>query len=348
VGSCGAAGSGKHGDPGQEGRGSEDGPPAAVDILSKLRQTPSLAPLADRLALAAAYDAPVLLTGETGTGKTHLARLIHENSPRRGQPLLVVPCGALAAGVIMSELFGHVRGAFTGADRARVGKFGAAGSGTLLLDEIDALPLETQAALLRVIETGEFEPLGSNDTQLCRARVIAASNWDLEEAVARGKFRLDLYYRLNVLSFHLPPLRERRQDIEALARGMVAHFAGKFCKPLSAISPGALVALESFPWPGNIRQLENAVQQAVLLSSGPDLLEEHLPACVRHAVLAPQVSSSPSPAPADSLVEQRASRERQAIEQALADAYGCRSRAAAALGVSRVTLYNKMKKYGIG
>jgi DNA-binding NtrC family response regulator len=313
-----------------------------------LRQTPALVPLADRLAVAAAYDATVLLTGETGTGKTHLARLIHENSPRRGRPLVVVPCGALSPGVLMSELFGHARGAFTGADRARVGKFGAAGSGMLLLDEIDALSLEAQASLLRVIETGEFESLGSNDTQRCQARIIAASNWDLEEAVARGKFRQDLYYRLNVLSFHLPPLRERRQDIEPLARGMVASFAAKFRKSLSALSPGALVALQSFPWPGNIRQLENAVQQAVLLSGGPELLEEHLPAYVRQPAPGPPLTSPPSPAPVGSLVEQRASQERQAIEQALAEANGCRKRAAAALGVSRVTLYSKLKKYGIG
>jgi DNA-binding NtrC family response regulator len=312
VGRCSAAGSGKHGD---HGRGSENGTPAAVDILSELRQTPSLVPLADRLGLAAAYDATVLLTGETGTGKTHLARLIHESSPRRGQPLLVVSCGALSPGVIRSELCGHVRGAFTGADRARVGKFGAAGSGTLLLDEIDALSLETQAGLLRVIETGEFEPLGSNDTQLCQARILAASNWDLEEAVVRGKFRQDLYYRLNVLSFHLSPLRERRQDIEALARGMVAHFAHKFGKSLSAISPDALVALQLFPWPGNIRQLENAMQRAVMVSSGPELLEEHLPACVRQPSPGHVVSSPPSPAPAGSSLEQRASQEREEAER---------------------------------
>jgi DNA-binding NtrC family response regulator len=370
VGSRGAAGSGKHGDPGQEGRGSEDGPPAAVDILSKLRQTPSLAPLADRLALAAAYDAPVLLTGETGTGKTHLARLIHANSPRRGLPLLVVPCGALAAGVIMSELFGHVRGAFTGADRGRVGKFGAAGSGTLLLDEIDILSLATQVALLRVIETGEFEPLGSNDTQLCQARVIAASNWDLEGAVAEGKFRQDLYYRLNVLSFYLPPLRERPQDVRTLARGMAARFSQKFRKGLFDINPDAMAALEGFPWPGNIRQLENVVQQAVLLGSGPELLPEHLPPAVQ-AYLPATNSLSHHPAGSgeandngsghaggsdhtngqwgpDSLQHNREVMERNVIQRALANNGYSRKRTAQALGISRVSLYKKLKKYGIG
>jgi DNA-binding NtrC family response regulator len=213
-------------------------------------------------------------------GKTHLARLIHENSPRRGQPLHAVPLGALSGSLILSELFGHARGAFTGADQARVGKFTAAGRGTLLLDEIDAMALDTQAALLRVIEAGEFEPVGSNRTQRCLARIIAASNWDLEAAVARGKFGQDLYYRLNVVSFHLPPLRERRQDIEPLVRGMAACFAKRFGKPVWDVSPGALVALQSFPWPGNIRQLENAVLQAVLVCRGPELLREHLPIAV--------------------------------------------------------------------
>src|SRR5204862_3540762 len=147
----------------------------------------------------------VLLTGETGTGKTYLARLIHEYSPRRKEPFLVVPCGALAANLIESEFFGHTKGAFTGADRPKVGKFAAAGEGSILLDEIDALGLEQQANLLRVIETGEYEPVGSNETSRSQARLVVASNWDLEEAVEAGKFRRDLYYRLNVMSFHLPP-----------------------------------------------------------------------------------------------------------------------------------------------
>jgi DNA-binding NtrC family response regulator len=246
-----------------------------------LAKTPSLLPLIEHLALAAVHDVTVLLTGETGTGKTHLARLMHDCSPRHSHPFLTVPCGAQPANLIESAFFGHVKGAFTGADRVRIGKFEAAGNGTILLDEIDTLGLEQQAGLLRVLETGEFEPVGSNDTKHCTARIIVASNWDLEEVVSAGKFRQDLYYRLNVMSFHLPPLRERVQDIAPLVRALVARFNTKFSKELFDISPQAMDALEAFPWPGNIRQMENVLQQAVLVSSGPELQPEHLPQQVR-------------------------------------------------------------------
>jgi transcriptional regulator with PAS, ATPase and Fis domain len=309
-----------------------------------LAQTPSLLPMVECIALAAAHDVTVLLTGETGTGKTYLARLMHDCSPRKNHPFLCVPCGAQPANLVESAFFGHVKGAFTGADRAKQGKFAAAGNGTILLDEIDTLGLEQQAGLLRVIETGEYEPVGSNETHRCTARIIVASNWDLEEAVRRGKFRQDLYYRLNVMSFHLPPLRERVQDIAPLVRGFAARFNTKFRKDLFDISPEAMAVLEMFPWPGNIRQLENVVQQAVLVSSGPELLLEHLPQPVRDGL--PAINGN-GHHPIDSLTHNRELLERNVIQRALQNHGYSRARAASALGISRVTLYKKMKKYGL-
>jgi len=306
--------------------------------------TPSLLPMVERIALAGSHDVTVLLTGETGTGKTYLARLIHECSPRKDHRFLVVPCGALAANLVESEFFGHTKGAFTGADRPKVGKFAAAGDGTLLLDEIDALGMEQQANLLRVIETGEYEPVGSNETQVCTARIIVASNWNLDEAVERGKFRRDLYYRLNVMSFHLPPLRERVQDIASLVRGMAARFNNKFHKELFYISPDAMAALEAFPWPGNIRQLENVVQQAVLVSSGSELQVQHLPQPVQEYASTNVVNGQ---ATGDSLLHNREIAERTIIQRALVNCGYSRARAANSLGISRVTLYKKMKKYGL-
>jgi DNA-binding NtrC family response regulator len=245
--------------------------------------TPSLLPLVEQILLAATSDVTAVLTGETGSGKTFLARLIHDYSPRRAECFTVVPCGAMVSSLFASELFGHVRGAFTGADRPRVGRLESAGGGTILLDEIDTVEREQQTALLRVVETGEYEPVGSHQTRVCNARLIVASNRDLESEVKEGRFREDLWYRLSVLPIHLPPLRERVPDIGPLARQMAANFCRKLNKVPVQISPEALAALERFPWPGNIRQLENVVQQAVFMSDGPVLLRRHLPKPVQEA-----------------------------------------------------------------
>nr|MCU0705888.1 sigma 54-interacting transcriptional regulator [Fimbriiglobus sp.] len=257
---------------------------------------------------------------------------------------LAVACGALSANLIASEFFGHVKGAFTGADTTKPGKFAAAGTGTVLLDEIDTLGLEHQANLLRVIETGEYEPVGSNETQVCQARLIAASNWNLADAVERGTFRSDLYYRLHVLAFRLPPLRERPQDIPPLVRGMVARYGTRFGKKIQGIHPDALRALEAFPWPGNIRQLENVLQQAVLSCAGDELRLQHLPPMV-HTVQSS--NGGKATAAPGTLEHNRETTERATILRALEKVGFSRTRAAQLLGVSRVTLYKKMKKHGL-
>lgn len=324
--------------------------PATETVGERIRRrlltlTPSLAPLIPQVEIAAAHDVTVLIEGETGTGKTHLAKLIHDCSARAGHRFLTVPCGALAPGLVASEFFGHIRGAFTGADAAKVGKFAAAGLGTLLLDEIDTLGLDHQANLLRVIETGEYEPVGSNETEYCQARIIAATNHDLAELVDQASFRRDLYYRLHVVTLHLPPLRARPQDVGPLVRGMAARYADRFGKKLVAIGADVISALEQFPWPGNIRQLENVVQQAVLTCPGETLTLAHLPAGVMSRGDGGKAVSAHGTA--NSLAHTRETTERAVILRTLEKANGSRTRAAQALGVSRVTLYKKMVKYGL-
>src|SRR5262245_9955680 len=236
-----------------------------------------MADLKEQVARVAPQDITVLLTGETGTGKTRLARLIHDLSPRRAEPFLVVDCGALSAHLIESELFGHVKGAFTGAERGRLGKLAAAGKGTLLLDEINSLPLAAQAKLLRAVDDRVFEPVGSDMLLPLRARIIAVSSIPLEREVAADRFRADLYYRLNIVSFRLPPLRERRSTIACLAAQFLEQFGSRKIPNVTDIDPQALSILEAYAWPGNIRELQNVIERAVALTPGPGIKVSDLP-----------------------------------------------------------------------
>jgi len=227
--------------------------------------TSAMAELAEQVRRVAPLETTILITGETGTGKTHLARVIHELSPRRARPFVAVPCGAIPSTLLESEMFGHVRGAFTHADQNRFGRLAQAENGTLLLDEIDCVPLEAQSKLLRSFEERVFEPVGSNQSHALRARLIVASNRPLEEEVAAGRFRADLYYRLNVVEFSVPPLRERPQMIRALAEKFLGDFCRRDGRPPCEFSDAALAALETYDWPGNVRDLRNVVERSVAL-----------------------------------------------------------------------------------
>jgi len=300
----------------------------------------------DQVRRIAPQDTTILLGGETGTGKTRLAGLIHRLSPRRDVPFLTINCGALSASLIESEMFGHVKGAFTGADANRIGKFADVGRGTLFLDEIDSLPPPLQAKLLRAVEERVFEPVGSNKTQSLEARLIAASNRPLEPEVAAGRFRADLFYRLNVVAFTLPPLRERLEGVPYQACGFLSEFARRLGRPGLEISPAAMRALEAHSWPGNLRELRNVIERAVALSDGPMIDFQDLPEGFRDPgtsdVLGPHTAAAPG-----TLAQSKDVAERERITQALVRHGNNRLRAAAELGVSRMTLYKKLHKLGL-
>jgi len=309
-------------------------------------------PLEDLVTIAS-HDATVLLVGETGTGKTTLARLIHELSPRKDAKLLTVPCGALPTELIESELFGHTKGAFTSADRAKLGKFDVAKDGSLLLDEIDILGLAQQAKLLRVIETGEFEPVGSNDTHRSKARLIVASNVNLHQLMDRGQFRPDLYYRLNMLECRIPPLRERPRDIVPFTLDFVEEFCSRHDVEIRRVHPDFLACLKAYDWPGNIRELKNHIRRAVLFCRTGVLTPNDLATQIRESSADQDDTSVGEQKRQDTgpqnhtLVERIASSEREILEQALGENDQNRTATARALGLSRVGLYKKMKKLGM-
>jgi NtrC-family two-component system response regulator AlgB len=242
----------------------------APDIDLETR-SPAMQKVLDVASRAASSEATILLLGESGTGKSVMARNIHHQSPRRGHAFVTVSCPSLSRELLESELFGHVKGAFTGALADTWGKVAAADGGTLFLDEIGDLPLEVQSRLLRLLQEREYERVGETRPRKADVRVISATNHDLKAAVANGKFREDLFYRLNVISLTMPPLRERAADIPSLAGRMLAFFAGHSGKPATTLSPEARIALERHPWPGNLRELRNVIERAVILSTGDSI-----------------------------------------------------------------------------
>jgi len=298
--------------------------------------------------------ATVLIYGETGTGKELIARAIHARSERRGRPLVKVNCGAISAGLVESELFGHVKGAFTGAIQRRTGRFELANGGTLFLDEVSELPLDTQVKLLRVLQEGEFEPLGSSHSVRVDVRIITACNVDLAGAVAAGKFRSDLFYRLNVFPVKVPPLRERGSDVRELALFFVTSFARKFGKRIESVSEETLKRLSDYAWPGNIRELQNIIERAVILCSGSVFrLDQDLVPAVNTAETMksqclptlPAVKADPSTPP---ITLEEA--ERQHILSVLEHAKGVidgPNGAAKILDMHPNTLRSRMKKLGI-
>jgi DNA-binding NtrC family response regulator len=286
----------------------------------------------------AAQRHPVLILGESGTGKELVARAIHAQGPWHDQPFVPVDCGALTPTLIESELFGHVRGAFTGATQARQGLLAAAGEGTVFLDEIAELPVELQAKLLRALQEREIKPLGSNERIHLEARIIAATNQDLDAAIQRGSLRKDLYFRLNVVSIKLPPLRERKSDIAALVRHFIARHAGKESR-VAGVSDEVMARFMSYDWPGNVRELENCIQRALALGSGPEVQMKDLPSNLLY-----HVGSAPSRRQELTTLQEL---EQRAIRQALEATGGDRVRAAKLLGIGKTTIYRKLREYGL-
>lgn len=313
---------------------------------------PEMVEIMDQVRRVTGQETTLLLTGETGTGKTRLARLIHELSPRRDEPFLVVDCAALSANLIESEMFGHVKGAFTGAEQNRSGKFSAVGCGTLLLDDINALPLSLQSKLLRAVDERVYEPVGSNQLQPLQARLIVASNTSLEDEVQAGRFRADLYYRLNVVGFYLPPLRERTPAIGPLANKFLAEYATRSGRDIKSITAEALQFLIDYDWPGNIRELRNVIERAVLLTAGSEICPRDLPHSLQNGksttvgrTLSSGLQAASGPHMSMKLSKEEA--ETLEITEALMKHGNNRLRAAAELGISRMALYKKMHKYGM-
>jgi DNA-binding NtrC family response regulator len=296
--------------------------------------SPAMQNVLNEVEIVAKTDSTVIITGDSGTGKELIARAIHANSPRRYFPLVAVHCGALAESLLESELFGHAKGAFTGAQFQRKGKFEMADGGTIFLDEIATISSKMQIELLRVLETKTFVRVGGTKEIKSDFRVICATNRDLKQMVKEGNFREDLYYRLNVYNIHIPPLRERLSDVPLLAGYFLKKYAKAMNKAITKIDESAIKALQEYEWPGNVRELENMIERAVVVGSEPAITAKNLPI----------VKNSGTPLPG---VEKLDDLEKTHILQVLSKYEWNISKSAAALGIDRVTLYNKIKKHQI-
>jgi DNA-binding NtrC family response regulator len=285
----------------------------------------------------AVTDATVLIQGESGTGKELAARAIHQQSSRRNQPFVVINCSAYPDTLLESELFGHEKGAFTGATRRKAGRFEHAHGGTVFLDEIGEIPPQAQIKLLRVLQTHQFERLGGEQSLHVDVRILAATNKNLLNEVKKGAFREDLFYRLNVIPILLPPLRERRNDIPLLARHFLTVFAADQSKQITEFGPDAMRAILDYSWPGNVRELENSIEHAVVLAKGTRVETTDLPSVLRAGVSAAVTDD----------ISLMAENERALLERVLTECNGNKKKAARQLGIGRSTLYNKLKKHGI-
>ncbi len=303
-------------------------------------QSPLIGDILTTVSRVAPSEASVLITGESGTGKEVIADAVQRLSARADKPFIKVNCAALHEQLLESELFGHERGAFTGAHERRKGRFELADGGTLFLDEIGDMAPTTQAKILRVLQSGTFERLGGTATQHTDVRIIAATNHDIKQAIEQRLFRKDLFFRLSVVPIHIPPLRERREEIPMLAKHFLSVFSKKNRRPIKSITSDAMQILFQYDWPGNVRELENVIERAVIMTMGDTITPDVLPLHV----------FGDKPVRADTnepltLLEQA---ERDLILQAMLACGGNRTRAAAQLGMSRRSLYNKLKRYGIG
>jgi two-component system response regulator HydG len=304
--------------------------------------------LVELLALVAPSEATVLITGESGTGKGLVARAIHANSRRSRGPLVEVNCAAIPENLMETELFGHDKGAFTGADKARRGRFAQADGGTIFLDEVGELPLSMQAKLLRVLQDGQIQRVGSDEPIAVNVRILAATNRDLKRMTEEGSFREDLFYRLNVVAVEVPPLRQRKEDIPLLVDHFLRTFAEKNKRAVRGITPRAMDLLLKYDWPGNVRELENVMERAVILLRGEYLTEVELPLHLQRPEPSDSSASETEASPHDAALFPSltlAEMERRLIEKVLEETGGNKSEAARRLGITRRTLKLKLKKY---